>query len=125
VTRRAAVARIALAAALLLPPAPAAPHASLVRSSPASRAIVATSPLRVDLWFSERLESAYSTVSVWNVDGQRVDRMDVLVGPDDPKRLSVGMFTLRPGAYTVRYRVLSVDGHVIDSSFTFTVRLGA
>ena len=123
-TRRTAIARIALAVLLLLP-ASAAPHASLVRSAPAARAIVARSPLRVDLWFSERLESAYSTVSVWNVDGRRVDRKDVLVDPDDPKRLSVGIFTLRPGPYTVRYRVLSVDGHVIDSSFTFTVRLAA
>ena len=122
-TRRTAIARIALAVLLL--PASAAPHASLVRSAPAARAIVARSPLRVDLWFSERLESAYSTVSVWNVDGRRVDRQDVLVDPDDPKRLSVGIFTLRPGPYTVRYRVLSVDGHVIDSSFTFTVRLAA
>ena len=123
-TRRTAIARIALAVLLLLP-ASAAPHAALVRSAPAARAIVARSPVRVDLWFSERLESAYSTVSVWNLDGLRVDRKDVLVGPDDPKRLSVGIFTLRPGAYTVRYRVLSVDGHVLDSNFTFTVRLGA
>jgi hypothetical protein len=44
------------------------------------------------------------------------------VGPDDAKRLSVTLPPLPPGAYTVRYRVLSVDGHVVDSSFSFTIR---
>ena len=27
-----------------------------------------------------------------------------------------------PGTYTVRYRVLSVDGHVVVGAFTFTLR---
>jgi hypothetical protein len=118
VTRAAAV----VVALLLLAPAAAWSHASLVKSSPAARAVVEP-PLKVELWFNERLEAAYSSLAVWSADGKRVDRQDVLVGPDDPRRLSVGVFTLRPGAYTVKYRVLSVDGHVIESSFTFTVRL--
>ena len=41
---------------------------------------------------------------------------------DDAKRLSVTLPPLPPGTYSVRYRVLSVDGHVIDSSFSFTIR---
>ena len=41
---------------------------------------------------------------------------------DDAKRLSVTLPPLPPGAYSVRYRVLSVDGHVVDSSFSFTIR---
>jgi methionine-rich copper-binding protein CopC len=44
------------------------------------------------------------------------------VGPDDLKRLSVGVSPLAPGTYTVRYRVLSVDGHVVESEFSFTIR---
>ena len=112
-----------LAAAVALVPATAAAHAALVRSSPAARAILPDSPVRVELWFNERLEAAYATVSVWSGAGLRVDRQDVRVGPDDGKRLSVGVFTLRPGVYTVRYRVLAVDGHVNESSFVFTVGL--
>ena len=96
-------------------------HAALVKAAPSARAVVDTPP-RVDLWFNERLEPAYSTVSVWDKGGVQVDRKDVVIGADDPKRLSVGVTPLRPGSYTVRYRVLSVDGHVIESSFTFTVR---
>ena len=44
------------------------------------------------------------------------------VGPDDPRRLSVTVETRQSGLYTVKYRVLSVDGHIVDNRFTFTVR---
>jgi methionine-rich copper-binding protein CopC len=44
------------------------------------------------------------------------------VGADDPRRLSVTMQTRAAGLYTVKYRVLSVDGHIVDSRFTFTVK---
>jgi methionine-rich copper-binding protein CopC len=99
----------------------AAPHATLVKSAPAARAVLAEAPARVELLFSERIEAAYAELSVWNGSGARVDRQDALVGPDDGRRLSVGLLTLRPGVYTVRYRVLSIDGHVITSTFPFTV----
>ena len=29
-----------------------------------------------------------------------------------------------PGAYTVKYRVLSVDGHTVDYGYTFSVKTG-
>jgi methionine-rich copper-binding protein CopC len=32
---------------------------------------------------------------------------------------------ISPGTYTVRYRVLSVDGHVVEAAFSFTVKGGA
>ena len=44
------------------------------------------------------------------------------VGPDDPRKLSVTLPALGPGQYAVRYRVLSVDGHVVESSFVFSVK---
>ena len=61
-------------------------------------------------------------MSVWSSAGTQVDARDARVGPDDAKRLSVTLLPLPPGAYSVRYRVLSVDGHVVDSSFSFTIR---
>jgi methionine-rich copper-binding protein CopC len=97
-------------------------HAYLVKSSPARRAALTRPPAEVQLWFNERLEAAFSTLSVIDRDGLQVDMGDARVGPDDPKRLSVGVPRLAPGTYTVRYRVLSVDGHVVESEFSFTVR---
>lgn len=119
VPRRPILAALAL---LLLVPAEGWSHAYLVRSAPAARAVVSRSPERVQLWFNERLEPAYSRVSVWNREAERVDAGDVEVAPPERTRLSVGVPPLPAGTYTVKYRVLSVDGHVVEAEFAFTVR---
>lgn len=106
---------------LLLAPASGWPHASLVKSVPARRAILHRSPERVQLWFNERLEPQFSHVSVLTPTGHPVDLKDTAVGPDDPKKLSVAVPALLPGTYTVRFRVLSVDGHVVAGQFSFTI----
>lgn len=113
---------VAVLVGLLCPVSPVGAHASLVRSAPAHRALLGQVPDRVQLWFNERLEPAYSTVSVWNDAGAQVDGRDVAVGPDDPRRLSVTVEARQAGLYTVKYRVLSVDGHIVDNQFTFTVK---
>ena len=112
----------ALAAAGALSPAIAPAHSLLVRSEPGRNATVAHAPERVKLWFGERIEPAYAKLSVWSEAGKQVDAEDATVAPDDPALLSVSTPGLGPGRYTVRFRVLSVDGHVVESSFAFTVK---
>ncbi len=113
----------AMLLALTLPaPRLAWAHAYLIKSSPARRADLSRPPTAVQLWFNERLEPAFSKLSVVDRNGRQVDLGDVRVGPDDLKRLSVGVRSLAPGTYTVRYRVLSVDGHIVESEFSFTIR---
>ena len=107
---------------LLMVPVTGWGHAYLVKSSPARRAVLSNPPTRVVLWFNERLEAQFSQLSLWNAEGQQVDGGDVQVGPDDSKRLSVGIPTLPAGSYTVKYRVLSVDGHIVEAEFSFTIR---
>ncbi len=116
-----------LAVALMPPLAPRAvdAHAALVAASPARRATLAESPPSVELTFSERLEPAYVRLSVEDASGARVDLADAALAPGDDRRLRVSLAPLRPGVYTVRFRVLSVDGHVVESSFSFTVRGGS
>lgn len=97
-------------------------HAVLVRSSPPARATLARPPERVDLWFNERLEPAYSRASVWDAAGRQVETSDAAVDAAEPTRLTVSLPALAPGTYTVKFRVLSVDGHVVESQFAFTVR---
>jgi methionine-rich copper-binding protein CopC len=110
-----------VAIVLALAPAAAWPHASLVRSSPARRAVLVKAPARVQLWFNERLEGEFSRLSVWDASGRQVDSKDVQVEATEPKRLSVGVPALPPGVYVVRFRVLSVDGHIVEAEFPFTV----
>jgi copper resistance protein C len=107
---------------VLTVPTLARAHAQLVRSTPAARGVVTAAPDRVQLWFNENLEPAFARVSVWGADGAQVDRGDAAVALDDPKHLSVGLQPLTPGHYTVKYRVLSVDGHVVEREFPFTLR---
>jgi methionine-rich copper-binding protein CopC len=108
--------------ALVLVPLSGWTHAMLVKSIPARRAVLAKAPARVQLWFNERLEPQFAAISVWDAGGAQVDAGDAVVGPDDPKRLSVGLRPLTPGAYTVKFRVLSVDGHVVESEYGFRLR---
>jgi copper resistance protein C len=97
-------------------------HAYLVKSVPAAQAVVAHPPARAELWFNERLEPAYSRVSVLDGRGRHVDLGSSHVDPEDPKKLSVALPELAPGSYTVKFRVLSIDGHIVESQFSFTVR---
>lgn len=107
---------------LALLPAAALAHAVLVKSIPAQRSSLTESPPRVELWFNERLEPAYSRASVTDEAGTQIDLRDALVSKEDARRLSLSLPPLRPGRYAVKFRVLSVDGHVVESSLTFTVK---
>lgn len=111
-----------LTVAIVLEPVPGSSHSLLVRSQPGQRSTVTRPPERVQMWFSERLEPAYATASVWSAAGKQVDAGDATVDPNDATLLSVSTPNLGPGRYTVRFRVLSVDGHVVESSYTFTVK---
>ena len=113
---------IILAGLFLLAPTPAFAHAYLVKSVPASRATLFNSPGKIQLWFNERLEPKYSFASVLDPDGKRVDSDDAHVLAEDPKRLAIGVKKLPAGKYIVKFRVLSVDGHVVEQSFPFTIR---
>jgi methionine-rich copper-binding protein CopC len=113
---------VALMLAALGWPGTADAHAVLVKSSPARRATLSHPPERVELWFNERLEPAYSSLSVTGESGTRVDLGDAAVGPEDARKLSVSLAALAPGSYTVHFRVLSVDGHIVESSFAFVVK---
>jgi methionine-rich copper-binding protein CopC len=101
--------------------APALAHAFLDHASPAVGSAVATAPAVVTLWFTQALEPAFSSLTVSDQVGQRVDLGNVQVPAGLPDQLQVGLNPLRPGTYTVRWRVVSVDTHPTEGSFTFTV----
>jgi len=109
-------------ALICLIPSVASAHAYLVKSVPAGRATLFSSPAKVQLWFNERLEAKYSSASVYDPDGKRVDADNAQVSGDAPKQLSIALKQLQAGRYTVKFRVLSVDGHVVEQSFPFTIR---
>ena len=96
-------------------------HASLVKAEPARRAVLSTAPSQVRLWFNEEIEPAYASLSLLDEEKKSVTDNKVKVHPEDAKSILLELPEIQPGRYTVKFRVLSVDGHVVDSDYNFTV----
>jgi methionine-rich copper-binding protein CopC len=97
-------------------------HATLDRALPRVGSSVQVAPERVELWFSEALEPAFSTVKVVDSGGRQVDRGDPSVDERDRAHLSVSMPSLLAGGrYRVVWRAVSRDAHVTSGDFVFEV----
>lgn len=116
-----AVAPIAAVVAVLGVPTLLWAHAKLTKSDPAANAILSEPPHAITLWFSEAPELPMTKITLADSAGTRVSLGPVERG--DSKlaiRLNVPT-TLRPGRYTITWRVAAADGHPSNGSFTFSV----
>jgi Uncharacterized protein, homolog of Cu resistance protein CopC len=104
-----------------VPAPPAAAHAFLDHALPAVGSTVHAPPPQVKLWFSQKLEPAFSTAQVSDATGKRVDRADARVDDGDSTVVTVSLPELAPGRYRVKWRVLSVDTHVTEGDYSFDV----
>ena len=96
----------------------ASAHAFLDHAEPRVGNTVATAPREVTLWFTQKLEPAFSSITVTNSAGQRVDTGKTRVSGN---QMSVSLRSGGAGTYRVNWRVLSVDTHRTDGNFTFRV----
>jgi len=97
-------------------------HGYIVRSIPENRATLERPPTRLQYWFSESLEPAFSELKLRNQNG------DILaeggVDPDDDRLLAMQILPdlLTDGAYIVELRpAFASDGHVVAESRVFFV----
>ncbi len=112
-----ALATAAAVPALLLA-AQAQAHAHLVASTPAANAAVAA-PKALHLQFNEKLEPKFSAADLTTAVGVPVPVTSKAAGvaiEATPKA------PLAPGAYLVKWHVLSADGHKSEGVFNFSVR---
>jgi copper resistance protein C len=106
----------------LLSAAPAArAHAFLDHASPAVGSTVRQPPAAISIWFTQELEPAFSTLSITDQRGQRVDGGDAQVDARDQTLLRASLKPLPPGTYKVSWHVVSVDTHTTEGTFTFRV----
>ena len=117
-----AITALAVTVALGSTAPPALAHSMLVKAEPPRRAMLAKAPGQVRLWFNEDIEGDYASLTVLNADKHPVTDAKPTLVSDDPKSIVLPLPELAPGKYSVKFRVLSVDGHVVDSAFDFTVK---
>ena len=103
---------------LLFATGEATAHAFLDHADPRVGNKVATPPHEVTLWFTQKLEPAFSSVTVTNAAGQRVDTGKARVSGTE---MSVSLRPGGTGTYHVNWQVLSVDTHRTNGNFTFQV----
>lgn len=100
---------------------PAHAHAFLVKSDPAVGSIM-TRPGTLSLEFSEPIELTFSGADVLNAAGQKIGMEQFHFADGGHKVLVAGLPVLTPGAYRVRWHVVSRDTHRTEGDFTFTVK---
>jgi hypothetical protein len=101
----------------LAPTRPARAHAILVESDPAHRARVPPGERTLRVRFNARIDPARSRLTLIRPDRTQAI-LALLPGPDDMLSATA---LLAPGAHTLRWQVLAVDGHITRGDVPFTV----
>jgi len=103
----------------------AAAHASLKSSDPAANAVLAVAPKDITLTFNEKVEQAFSSITLTDAGGHTVAGAvanKATVDAANPAILRLVLPPLPEGAYTVAWAVAGHDGHRRKGEFTFTVK---
>jgi len=74
------------------------------------------------LWFNEKIEGAYASVVLLDSNKKSLTENSPEVVADDPKSVVLNIPEIDTGKYTIQYRVMSIDGHVIESSLVFDIK---
>ena len=115
--QRLAAAVVATVSATMLLSAPALAHNELLSSDPPDGATVGAPPARVQLTFGEPAKPRFVKVAVTGRDG-----VSVAQGPHRiaGNRITQPLLPLQAGKYVLAYRVVSVDGHPVQGTVSFT-----
>ena len=112
---------IALTLLLMASAFPVNAHSTLVSSNPAADSTVVDFPMEVTLTFNEELlkvgQENPNKVEVFDESGALVSGASVLSGASIAAPVGIN----GNGAYTVKYRVVSKDGHVVEDEYQFNV----
>lgn len=118
---RAFIIAASMTAAIVASPLAAA-HASLKSSNPEAGAALVSAPKEIVLTFNEKVEEAFSTVTLSDGDGRPVVSEKAKVDSANPAILRLTAPILTAGSYTVTWAVAGHDGHRRKGEFKFTVK---
>jgi copper transport protein len=114
---------LAVALLALALPAAASAHATLIKTEPAYGKRVERSPSLVRLYFDESVDVLPNAIRVYNAKGRLLSGQTLASA--DKRIIDSPVSRLPRGGYTVRWRAVSADGHVVSGVFTFGVRMRA
>ncbi len=104
----------------------ASAHARLDHCTPAVGSTAATPPSQVVCVYSEEIDTRLSTMSVWDSNGNQVDKKDGHVDLKDPDHktliVSLDPSLTKNGLFTVKWHTVTPDdGGISDGSWQFVV----
>lgn len=101
-------------------------HLALEKSLPAEDAVLAEAPEEIRLFFSQEPQTAGTSLRLMAADSTRVATGDLKASADDPSVFAAPVTGAMPdGLYTVVWRAMAMDGHVVRGEFSFTVAAAA
>ena len=120
--RRLLMGALAVAAAVLIPSAPASAHAQLESTQPSQSAVLITPPRQVVLHFGEPVEIDFGSIRVFGPSGRRIDNGGTQHPPGDSHSVAISLPAhLGPGTYVVAWHVISADSHPVHGAFVFSI----
>jgi len=96
-------------------------HLALDKSSPSEGAALTEVPSEIRLWFTQEPQAAGTAIRLMASDSTLVPVGDVAVDAGDAKVFSVAVDDLADGSYSVIWRAMAADGHVVRGEFGFTL----
>ena len=98
-------------------------HAEVVKSFPIANSTLTKAPKYVQLEFGEAITNLKSknanSIVILDSKATKIATSKIVIKKAIARVEFVG--TLKPGKYTVKYRIVSADGHVLNAQFKFTL----
>ena len=98
-------------------------HAEVVKSFPIANSTLTKAPKYVQLEFGEAITNLKSknanSIVILDSKATKIATSKIAIKKAIARVEFVG--TLKPGKYTVKYRIVSADGHVLNAQFKFTL----
>jgi methionine-rich copper-binding protein CopC len=105
---------------LLVIPTLAYSHAGILNSTPPKNGIV-TAPLeKISIKLGGAVEPAFSKAEVFDPDDNKISQKTQFLKGNKIMEAELKE-NLAPGLYTIKWKIMSMDGHSLKGEYTFTI----
>ena len=96
-------------------------HNHLVKSTPGTGETLTASPADIRLWFNERPEIPFTSVTLLRADSTKIVTIKAVATADSMSISAPLPQPLPAGSYLVTWRTASRDGHAIRGTYGFSI----